>query len=333
MRIPLNFCDGDGWLLPEARIGGEHRGQSWQWHGRKPVIACSNLRCARCGTEVLADSDAPESVRPDDAAERAADAAAANEAHLGIFRCHCSVAAIPFAVSTRAMREQGSELVLPPVHWVCGGHSPIALPAEIAGHVVSDADSLSDAIGALASSPGEAAHAAIAELVFTLQGGPLHDVALRVMRESVMHEELAIRSAAIHFWRLHPGEDDAGCLLRSLLHHRALFADVPDPTQPGSTLESALVRALSRRLFRTTTADSEVLQVLREFALRSADSDFVVGCLVEHDLDWVLQNAATLMSTTSVSASRLRLALKRRGIDPGRLPLDAILLSRTPGLA
>lgn len=333
MRIPLNFCDGDGWLLPDARIGGERRGQAWQWHGRKPIVACSSLRCARCGTEVLADADAPESTRPDDAAERAADAAAANEAQLGIFRCACSVAAIPFAVSTRTMREQGRELVLPPVHWVCGGHPPVELPATIAGHVISEPASFLDSLHALAANAGEGANAAIAELVFTLQGGPLHDVALEELRAAVHHDDAYMRSAAIHFWRLHPSEDDLGCLLRAVRENEGLFVDVMDPAQSGSTLESALVRALSRRLFRQSVVDAEVVAVLRAFALRSADSDFVVGCLVEHDLDWVLQNAVTLMSTTSVSAPRLRLALKRRGVDLARLPVDTLLLSRTPGSA
>jgi hypothetical protein len=333
MRIPLNFCDGDGWLLPDARIGGPHKGPAWQWYGRKPVLACSNLRCARCGADVLADADAPDSARPDDAAERAADAAAASEAQLGIFRCRCSVAAIPFAVSTRAMREQGRELVLPPVHWVCAGHPPVALPVQVAGFTVADAETLSDALRACARSASEASHVAMAALVFTVQGGPLHDPALRLLREAVIDEELTFRSAATHFWRLHPREDDEGCLLRAIQEHRYLFMEVQDPASPGSTLESALVRALSRRLFRTSAANAEVLQVLREFALRSVDSDFVVACLVEHDVDWVLQHAATLMSTTSASASRLRLALKRRGIDPARLPLDTLALSRTPGSA
>ena len=333
MRIPLNFCDGDGWLLPDARIGGARRGHAWQWYGRKPVVACSNLRCARCGVEVLADVDAPKSTRPDDAVERAADAAAADEAHLGIFRCGCSVAAIPFAVSTRTMREQGRELVLPPVHWVCAGHAPVSLPAEIAGHSVQDATSFTDAVQALASDANDAAHTGIAELVFTLQGGPLHDVTLQVLREAVIHDQSLLRSAAIHFWRLHPSEDDLGCLLRAIQNHADLFMDVSDPAQSGSTLESALVRALSRRLFRTSVVDAEVISVLRAFALRSVDSDFVVGCLVEHDIEWVLQNAVTLMSTTSVSASRLRLALKRRGIDPARLPMDTLLLNRGPGSA
>lgn len=333
MRIPLNFCEGDGWLLPAARIGGPHKGSGWQWYGRKPVVACSHLRCARCGSEVLADADAPESGRPDDAAERAADAAAASEAQLGIFRCRCSVAAIPFAVSTRAMREQGRELVLPPVHWVCAGHPPVALPVQVAGHPVQDADTLTSAMRACAESANDASHVEIAALVFTVQGGPLHDVALRVLREAVVDDELTFRSAALHFWRLHPLEEDEGCLLRAVQQRPQLFVDVTDPAPPGSTLESVLVRALSRRLFRASDANAEGLAVLREFALRSAESDFVVGCLVEHDLDWVLHNAATLMSTTPLSASRLRLALKRRGIDPAQLSAVTLGLSRTPGLA
>jgi hypothetical protein len=317
MRIPLNFCDQDGWLVP-ATHPENHDRIDWQWPDRHPVRACSHLVCTRCGAPVRPDEDAASleavGIVP------SADAEAARESNLRIYRCKCSSAAIPLPISTQRMRDDGPALALPAVPWVCAGHEPAHLPLAFEGLLILDVASCRFALAEIAEQGGPDLDATIGAIVFRLSAGPLHDVARDWLRDAITAESAAHRSAAIRFWRRHCDEPDEGALLRALSEQAPLYTDTPDPHEPAADLESGIVRAIARRTQRAAHADPRALSILRNFALRSALSDHVLPALVAHDTPWVLQHAAALMSTTPQSATKLRMALRLRGIDPARLP-------------
>lgn len=316
----INLCTHSGWLVGPEASSLVTDPAAWQWPSRDPVQPCSRLFCARCHTWVREDLHALSEASDLTVEDRSSA--------VRVYRCGCTAAAIPFAVSTDRMRGEGVELSLPRVHWFCAGHVAAHLPMEVEGHSIADAASLRHALNEAARRGPAARDGFISEVYFRLQSGPLHSAIADWLMRSVASTELLHRSAGLSFWRRHAEVSDAGVLLEAWLSSPELYRDICDPAEPRVNLEDTLFRAISRRAQRQPAMDARLRDELRAFALRSAAAEHVLPTLVQHDLAWVMVHAASLAAGSPAAGRKLGMALRRAGVAPERV---ARLIGAIPG--
>lgn len=319
----INECSHGGWLVGLNHDADVTDVTEYQWETRDPVVPCCRLFCARCRTWVAEDLQARQrALQPQTQEDR--------ESAVRVYRCACSVAAIPFAVSTQRLREEGEALCLPRVDWFCAGHVAAHLPVQLGEHEVTDERSALDALEQqLRHGVDRAAHATVSHLYFRLAGSPIQSAVLARLREAIRDAEVNIRSAALTFWRREPGVDDGGELYRAVSESPELFDGVSDPASEGTTLHDNLMRALARRVQRGAAPDDGLRERMRNYALGSTEAEHIFPAMVEHDLSWVLLNASALAASSPRARAKLRMCLRRQGVAVDRLP--NMELSRDPG--
>ncbi len=310
----INECSHGGWLVGLNHDADVADVTEYQWETRDPVVPCSRLFCARCRTWVAEDMDARQrALEPQTQEDR--------ESAVRVYRCTCSVAAIPFAVSTERLREEGEALCLPRVDWFCAGHVAAHLPVRVGDHVVSDERSALDTLEKLLQCGTDGGgQAPISQIYFRLAGSPIQTAILHRLRDAICDAGLQVRSAALAFWRREPGVDDAGALYRAICESPELFDAVDDPNGDGTTLHDNLMRALARRVQRGSAPDEGLRDRLRAYALGSSGAEHIFPALVAHDLSWVLLNAPALAASGPRASAKLRMCLRRQGVAVERLP-------------
>lgn len=289
-----------------------------------PRVACTNLACGACGTEVRQlvgyELGCGLHVRgPGHRVGRALGVAVGlvPSANSRAYACGCASYA---TARTEALWSDDDGWHSPELPWECAGHPELTLPTEVDGVVLSAstdwpqlvADALAGRLPVAWSPPGilHERHPAawIARIVAHLSDGLLADRISREVSSHVLSPERRVRRAAINFFRHCSGGPGSEKLGDALSGHLALFEGVQ---VPGARRDLAyeLRECLAVQL-ATHPTDSLMELVKGELLSGRGTTGFLLWT-GRHDPAWLAEHGATLVSKKVVSEGRLRRVLAR----------------------
>ena len=108
----------------------------------------------------------------------------------------------------------------------------------------------------------------------------------RAMGELLLHEELAVRAGAVHFFQRASGALGRDALLQAF-DHPELF-EAMDPIDGRFDLRAELARALASRTDRTTT---DARDRVRQEVLRPSAARIVLAAMGRYDRAWLVEHA------------------------------------------
>jgi len=305
----LNHCHSSGVLVgPERIFGPEPFDYCWPLADRP--VGCNHLKCSECGATVRSGnrlSSGPEIMSRWQEIYPSTDWDALVAANVlrrsDLHRLYVCAHTQHMETLERYLDDENAwQVIDPPPPWRCAGHPRLALPGALDG-IALGRDTDWDALAERALSERLAS-----EVPATATFGDLwlsrlyhlikhHELGGRLGRAAfgqISSANLAVRVAAIDFFRRNPSAPGAEDLLALAREHRDWFAGVANPNAPETDLLYFVLQALACRV---EEGDRAPLPLIHDELLKPGPKPgYLIGALERHDAEWLKANRTAILS-------------------------------------
>ena len=284
-----------------------------------PRVACTHLRCDDCGASVrqlvgheLASGLHVRGPGAKGSGPLGSALKLVANPHSRAYGCDCTSSA---TARTESLLPAGDDWRGHELPWSCAGHPELTLPAEVDGVSLTAstdwaglvAEALAGRLPAAWSPPGvlHARHPAawLARIVAHLADRSLADQLSREVAPQLLSGDLAVRRAAINFYRHRPCAPGSEQLGDALTGHLSLF-DGQQVAGARRDLAYELRDCLEVQLANSPTP--ALIDLVKAELLAGRGTTGFVLWTGGHDPDWIADHAATLVAKQVASAGRLR---------------------------